>query len=101
MSERYTYQQGRTFAETKQLDDARRDYDDAQNATENDVLTTRQKAEAFQKEQADIDKRLLVATQSETSDDAARKFEASMARLRKLEIATGYVELLKEVDALR
>jgi hypothetical protein len=44
---------------------------------------------------------LLVATQSETSDEAAQTFEASMGRLRKLEVAAGYVELLKEVDALR
>lgn len=29
------------------------------------------------------------------------KFEGSMARLRKLDIAAGYVELLEEVDALR
>jgi len=43
----------------------------------------------------------LVVTQSETSDDAAQKFEASMARLRKLEVAAGYVELLTEVERLR
>ncbi|KAM0717026.1 hypothetical protein Q7P37_006878 [Cladosporium fusiforme] len=84
----------------KQLDDARRDYDSAQKETDNHVETTRQKADAFQKEQAGIDTRLLIATQSETSDEAARKFEASMARLRKLEIATGYVELLREADTL-
>lgn len=71
------------------------------NETENHTIALRQKAEGFQQEQADIDRRLLVATQSETSDDAARMFEASMERLRKLEIAAGYVELLKEVDALR
>lgn len=29
-----------------------------------------------------------------------RRFEASMGRLKKLEVAAGYVELLKEVDAL-
>lgn len=40
-------------------------------------------------------------TQSETSDEAVQKFEASMARLRKLDVAAGYVELLKEVELLR
>jgi hypothetical protein len=54
----------------------------------------------FQKEQAGIDRRLLVATQSETSDEAAQTFAASMGSLRKLEVAAGYVELLKDVDAL-
>lgn len=61
----------------------------------------RKKAKGFQQEQASIDQRLLVTTQSETSDEAAQTFEASMGRLKKLEVAAGYVELLKEVDALR
>lgn len=39
--------------------------------------------------------------QSETSDDAAQRFDASMERLRKLEVATGYMELLQEVDRLK
>ena len=39
--------------------------------------------------------------QSETSDEAVEKFEASMERLRKLDVAAGYVELLKDVDGLR
>lgn len=55
----------------------------------------------FQKEQQDIDRRLLIVTQAETSDDAVQKFEASMDRLRKLDVAAGYVELLQEVDVLR
>ena len=59
-----------------------------------------QQAQAFQKQQADIDRRLLIVTQSETSDDAVHKFDASMEKLRRLEIAQGYVDLLTEVDRL-
>jgi len=73
----------------------------ARTETDSHAAAIRQKAEGFQKEQADIDRRLLVATQSETSDEAAQTFDASMGRLRKLEVAAGYVELLKDVDALR
>ena len=40
-------------------------------------------------------------TQSETSDDAIRKFDSSMERLQRLDIATGYIELLAVVDELR
>ena len=40
-------------------------------------------------------------TQSETSDDAVQRFEESMENLRKLDVAAGYIELLKEVDSLR
>ena len=84
-----------------QLDDARRDHVNSRTESDGHAAATRQKAHDFQKEQASIDKRLLVATQSETSDEAAQTFAASLEKLRKLEVAAGYVELLKEVDALR
>ena len=60
-----------------------------------------QQVEKFNKQQADIDRRLLIVTRSETSDDAVRKFDASMEKLRRLDIAKGYIELLTEVDRLR
>lgn len=86
---------------TSQLDDARRDHEESRTETDNHDAAIRRKGHEFQQEQASIDRRLLVATQSETSDEAAQTFEASMGRLKKLEVAAGYVELLKEVDALR
>ena len=51
--------------------------------------------------QADIDRRLLIVTRSETSDDAVQRFESSMARLRALDVASRYTEMLYEVDKLR
>lgn len=84
-----------------QLDDARRGHEESRTESDNHDGAIRKKAHDFQQEQASIDRRLLVATQSETSDEAAQTFEASMGRLKKLEVAAGYVELLKEVDALR
>lgn len=65
------------------------------------IKSVQQKSAAFQEEQEDIDRRLLIVTQAETSDDAVQKFAGSMERLHKLEVAAGYVELLKEVDILR
>jgi hypothetical protein len=50
---------------------------------------------------ADIDRKILIITRSETSDDAVRQFDSSMEKLRRLEITKGYVELLAEVDKLR
>lgn len=84
----------------KQLDDAKRDHDSSQEQAEQHATSVRRRAEDFQKEQGDIDRRLLLVTRSETSDDAVRKFEASMERLRKLEVAAGYVDMLREVDSL-
>lgn len=60
-----------------------------------------QQAEQFHKQQGDIDRRLLIVTQSETSDDAVPKFDTIMEKLQRIDIATGYMSLLKEVDSLR
>ena len=43
----------------------------------------------------------MIVTRSETSDDAVKLFEASMEKLRRLDIATGYMEVFKEVDNLK
>ena len=55
----------------------------------------------FHQQQKNIDRRLLIVTQSETSDDAVKKFDASMEKLRRLEVAKYYVDLLAHVDHLR
>ena len=43
----------------------------------------------------------MIITQSETSDEAVKKFDASMFKLQKLDIAKGYVELLSTIQHLR
>lgn len=43
----------------------------------------------------------MIVTQSETSDDAVKKFDSSMESLRRLDVAQGYAELLREVEHLR
>ena len=58
-------------------------------------------AENFKKQQADIDRRLLILTQSDTSDDAIVKFDSSMHRLQRLDVAKGYFKLLAEAHSLR
>ena len=60
-----------------------------------------QKAEAFKRQQADIDRRLMIVTRSETSDEAAAVFAKSVEKLQRLDVATGYVQMLQEVDRLR
>lgn len=85
----------------KQLDDARREHGEAQADVRQHTQSIQRKGREFQDAQADIDRRLLMVTQSETSDDAVQKFEESMSRLLKLEVASEYMSLLEEVDALR
>jgi hypothetical protein len=84
-----------------QLEDTRREHAAAQKAANDHAGSVKSKVKAFEDEQHDIDRRLLITTQSETSDDAVKNFESSMERLRKLDVAAGYIELLKEVDVLR
>ncbi|CAD0106989.1 unnamed protein product [Aureobasidium uvarum] len=85
----------------QQLHDARNDHNIAQQASDQHATEIKQKGAAFQQDQQDLDRRLQVVTQSETSDDALQKFESSMERLRKLDMASGYAEMLQEVDTLR
>lgn len=59
-----------------------------------------QQIDRFNKQQATIDRRLLIVTRSETSDDAVHKFDSSMEKLRRLDIAKGYIDLLAEVEEL-
>ena len=84
-----------------QLTDAELTSNEAEKASRSHSAKLRQEAERFRKQQADIDRRLLIVTHSETSDDAVRKFDASMEKLRRLDVAKGYVGLLTEVERLR
>jgi len=85
----------------KQLQEAE---DEARNADETarqHVLEVDQKLRAFQHEQADIDKRMIIITQSEAIEDAVKRFDTSLGKLRRLELANGYLGLLTEVERLR
>jgi hypothetical protein len=42
----------------------------------------------------------MLFTLSETSDDAVVKFESAMSKLQHFDVAQGYLDLLREVDAL-
>jgi RAD50-interacting protein 1 len=83
-----------------QLDEARADLDRATRALDDHESGIQKKAEAFQEQQSDIDRRLINITEAKTSDDAVKTFEASMAKLRRLDLATGYLQLLQEIDTL-
>ena len=84
-----------------QLEDAGRDLEGAKKDSHIQYATLQEKTWQFNKEQEDIDRRLMIITSSETSDEAVKRFESSMDKLRRLDVANGYIELLKEVDVLR
>jgi hypothetical protein len=83
------------------LEEASRILADAESASNQHDAELLQKAEQFNERQADMDTKLKNFTRSETSDGAVQKFELLMSKLQRLDVASGYVELLKEVDELR
>ena len=75
--------------------------EEAKQASRTNVTSVHRRVQQFNKQQADIDRRLLIFTRSETSDEAIRQFEKTMNKLRDFDVATGYLELLKTVDKLQ
>ncbi|KAL8708042.1 MAG: hypothetical protein Q9220_007038 [cf. Caloplaca sp. 1 TL-2023] len=69
-------------------------------ASESHRLALLQQARSFKKQQADVDRRLLIVTRSETSDDAIEEFDTDIKILQRLDVARGYVKLLEEVEKL-
>ncbi|KAL8726921.1 MAG: hypothetical protein Q9166_006410 [cf. Caloplaca sp. 2 TL-2023] len=84
----------------QQLLEAEKNLGESTKASEAHSSALLQQARAFKKQQADIDRRLLIVTQSETSDDAIQKFDKDIKALQRLDVATGYVELLSAVEDL-
>ncbi|KAG9191784.1 hypothetical protein G6011_10518 [Alternaria panax] len=84
----------------QQLDDAQRDLHTAKEASHSHHGDVARRAHAFRQEQADVDRRLLVLTASDTTDDAVPRFEHVLDTLHRLDVAHGYVQLLAHVDAL-
>ncbi|TPX19788.1 hypothetical protein DIZ76_017580 [Coccidioides immitis] len=84
----------------QQLREAEEILSKATEASKQHTETVRRRAEAFNEQQNDIDRRLVEVTQSKSSDEATRKFEASMEKLGRLEIAKGYMELLGRVNRI-
>ncbi|KAL8807860.1 MAG: hypothetical protein Q9223_004225 [Gallowayella weberi] len=84
----------------QQLVEAERDLAESIKASEEHSSALLQQARAFKKQQADVDRRLLIVTQSETSDDAIKRFDEDIKVLQRLDVATGYVELLAQVEDL-
>ncbi|KKK13580.1 hypothetical protein P175DRAFT_0435452 [Aspergillus ochraceoroseus IBT 24754] len=84
----------------KQLAEAQEALSNATKASNDHAEATRKRAEAFNEQQADIDQRLKALTGSDASDEAAKRFESSIKKLRRLELSRGYVALLKDAEDL-
>lgn len=81
-----------------QLKDARAKLAEAKRAAANHTSSMAQQTEAFERHQKDIRERMMMVTSSNTPEEAVRRLEGPMERLRQVELAQAYVELLKDVD---
>ena len=84
----------------QQLDDAQRHLHDAKLASHKHHADRTHHADRFWHDQADIDRRLLALTASDTSDRAIEDFQDVLDTLQRLDVANHYLELLAHVDAL-
>ncbi|OJD15073.1 hypothetical protein AJ78_04644 [Emergomyces pasteurianus Ep9510] len=84
----------------KQLHEAKNILTHASKTSKEHNESLRKQVEAFKKQQQELDMRLRLVTQTDTSEQAAKAFDISMERLRRLEIAKGYMKILGEVDDL-
>ncbi|KAL4918552.1 TIP-1 family-domain-containing protein [Aspergillus aurantiobrunneus] len=84
----------------KQLAEAQEALSNATQTSNEHIEMIRKRAEAFNGQQADIDRRLKALTGTDTSDEAAKRFGASIKKIRRLELSRGYVTLLKDVEEL-
>ncbi|KAL4786195.1 TIP-1 family-domain-containing protein [Aspergillus varians] len=84
----------------KQLAEAQEALSNATKTSNDHVETIRKRAEAFNDQQADVDRRLKALTGTDASDEAAKRFEASIKKIRRLELSRGYVTLLKDAEEL-
>jgi hypothetical protein len=84
----------------KQLDDARKAYDDAFETASTREAAVQLRSDSLQQEQADIDRTLMIMTQSDSMEEASRAFAANMEKLHKLDVASGYIDILRDADKL-
>jgi hypothetical protein len=60
-----------------------------------------EKTREYNKQHSDINKRLMMVTSTHTPEKAVQRLQVPMEKLRRVELARDYVELLKEVDELQ
>ncbi|KAG9243861.1 RINT-1 family protein-like protein [Calycina marina] len=83
-----------------QLKDARTKLVKSNQASKDNAARIRKDAHEFERQQSDVQRRIMVITSSDNVDEATRSLNGPMEKLRKVDLAKGYIELLKEVNDL-
>ncbi|CZT42701.1 related to Rad50-interacting protein 1 [Rhynchosporium secalis] len=84
-----------------QLQDAKSELNQARETSLNRGTRMLEQTQAFERGYLDVQDRLQLITSSDTPEDAKRRFEKPMEKLRKVELAQSYVALLQEAELLK
>ncbi|TVY16092.1 RAD50-interacting protein 1 [Lachnellula arida] len=84
----------------KQLQDAKSKLQEAKQSSANHSSSMLEQTQEFERQQASVQKRLMIVTNAHTPEEATKRLRGPMEKLRKVELANSYVEMLQEVDDL-
>lgn len=79
---------------------AERDLAAARGETETHSSSVLQKIATFEELQQSIDRRIVLAAQTEDLDDAAKRMRIPMEKMRRVDLAKSYLHLLEDVEEL-
>jgi hypothetical protein len=60
-----------------------------------------QQTQEFERQQASVQKRLMIVTSSETPEEATRRLRGPLEKLRKLQLAERYIDMLEHIESLK
>ncbi|PBP20860.1 RINT-1 family protein [Diplocarpon rosae] len=93
------------MAQKKQLEDqlqnAQAELTLAKKTSANRTSLMLEQAQEFERQQLNVHNRLKIVTSSDTPEDATRRLRKPLEKLRKVELAKLYIQLLKDVEGLK
>jgi hypothetical protein len=60
-----------------------------------------QQTQEFEKQQTSVQERLMIVTSSDTPEEATERLRGPLEKLRKLQLAEQYVEMLEYIESLK
>jgi hypothetical protein len=84
-----------------QLADARQKLSTARDTATNRTTLMLQQTQEFERQQANVQERLKIVTSSDTPEEATQRLRGPLEKLRKLQLAERYVDMLEYIESLK
>ncbi|KAN0101854.1 RINT-1 family protein-like protein [Hyaloscypha variabilis] len=85
----------------EQLADARQKLSTARDTATNRTTLMLQQTQEFERQQANVQERLKIVTSSDTPEEATQRLRGPLEKLRKLQLAERYVDMLEYIESLK